>query len=99
RLVESGVKFVTVYFSNNIGGRSDTTGGWDTHGFDNTRMFPIVQKYHFPRTEETLPTLLDDLEERGLLEDTLVLWMGGFGRTPKTNRKTSRAPWPHGLRA
>src|SRR5262245_20935139 len=46
RLAESGVKFVTVYFSNNIGGRSDTSGGWDTHGFDNTRMFPIVAKYH-----------------------------------------------------
>jgi Protein of unknown function (DUF1501) len=94
RLVESGVKFVTVYFSNNIGGRSDTSGGWDTHGFDNTRMFPIVQKYHFPRTEETLPTLLDDLEERGLLEDTLVLWMGEFGRTPKINANISRDHWP-----
>jgi hypothetical protein len=94
RLVEAGVKFVTVYFSSSIGGRSDTSGGWDTHGFDNTRMFPIVQKYHFPRTEETLPTLLDDLEERGLLEDTLVLWMGEFGRTPKINANISRDHWP-----
>jgi arylsulfatase A-like enzyme len=57
-------------------------------------MFPIVQKYHFPRTEETLPTLLDDLEERGLLEDTLVLWMGEFGRTPKINANISRDHWP-----
>ena len=94
RLVEAGVKFVTFYFSSSIGGRSDTSGGWDTHGFDNTRMFPIVQKYHFPRTEETLPTLLDDLEERGLLEDTLVLWMGEFGRTPKINANISRDHWP-----
>jgi len=94
RLVEAGVKFVTVYFASSIGGRSDTSGGWDTHGFDNTRMFPIVKKYHFPRTEETLPTLLDDLDERGLLEDTLVLWMGEFGRTPKINANISRDHWP-----
>jgi hypothetical protein len=94
RLVEAGVKFVTVYFSNSIGGRSDTSGGWDTHGFDNTRMFPIVEKYHFPRTEETLPTLLDDLEARGMLDDTLVLWMGEFGRTPKINKNVSRDHWP-----
>ena len=94
RLVESGVKFVTVYFSDNIGGRSTTSGGWDTHGFDNTRMFPIVQKYHFPITEQTLPTLLDDLEERGLLDETLVVWMGEFGRTPKINANVSRDHWP-----
>lgn len=95
RLVESGVKFTTVYFSDTIGGRSMTEGGWDTHGFDNTRMFPIVEAYHFPRHEETLPTLLDDLEERGLLDDTLVVWMGEFGRTPKINGNVSRDHWPH----
>ncbi len=94
RLVEAGVKFVSVYFSSNIGGRSDTSGGWDTHGFDNTRMFPIIEKYHLPITEHTLPTLLDDLEERGLLEDTLVLWMGEFGRTPQINKAESRDHWP-----
>lgn len=94
RLVESGVKFVTVYFSDNIGGKSTTSGGWDTHGFDDTRMFPIVQKYHFPITEQTLPTLLDDLEERGLLDETLVVWMGEFGRTPKINKNISRDHWP-----
>jgi hypothetical protein len=94
RLVQAGVKFVTVYFSDNIGGRSKTEGGWDTHGFDNTRMFPIVEAYHFPRTEETLPTLLDDLDERGMLDDTLVVWMGEFGRTPKINANVSRDHWP-----
>jgi len=94
RLVESGVKFVTVYFSDNIGGRSTDSGGWDTHGFDNTRMFPIVEKYHFPITEHTLPTLLDDLHERGLLDETLVVWMGEFGRTPKINQNVSRDHWP-----
>lgn len=94
RLVESGVKFVTVYFSNSIGGRSTEEGGWDTHGFDNTRMFPIIEKYHLPITEHTLPVLLDDLHERGLLKDTLVVWMGEFGRTPKINANVSRDHWP-----
>lgn len=94
RLVEAGAKFATVYFSNNIGGRSDTSGGWDTHGFDNTRMFPIIQKYHLPMTDQTLPTLLIDLEERGLLDSTLVVWMGEFGRTPFINKNVSRDHWP-----
>src|SRR6478736_4575500 len=94
RLAEAGVKFTTVYFANSIGGRSDTSGGWDTHGFDNTRMFPIIKKYHLPMTEHTLPVLLDDLEERGMLQDTLVLWMGEFGRTPKINKDISRDHWP-----
>ncbi|MBW3597936.1 MAG: DUF1501 domain-containing protein [Planctomycetes bacterium] len=94
RLVESGVKFVTAYFSNTIGGRSKTDGGWDTHGFDDTRMFPIVKAYHLPITDHTLPVLLDDLEERGLLDETLVIWMGEFGRTPKINKNESRDHWP-----
>jgi hypothetical protein len=94
RLVESGVKFVTVYFSNSIGGQSSTSGGWDTHGFNNTRMFPIIEKYHLPITNETLPTLLEDLDQRGLLETTLVIWMGEFGRTPKINENISRDHWP-----
>ncbi len=94
RLVEAGVKFVTVYFSDSIGGKSTTSGGWDTHGFDNSRMYKIVDKYHLPITDQTLPALLDDLEERGLLKDTLVLWMGEFGRTPKINENESRDHWP-----
>lgn len=94
RLVEAGVKFVTVYFSKSIGGRRVNEGGWDTHGFDDTRMFQIVDKYQHPITDQTLPTLLDDLEDRGLLEDTLVLWMGEFGRTPKINQNISRDHWP-----
>jgi hypothetical protein len=94
RLVEAGTKFVTVYFAPNIGGRSDKDGGWDTHGFDNTRMFPIIEKYHLPITEQTLPTLLNDLEQRGLLDETLVIWMGEFGRTPNINKNASRDHWP-----
>jgi uncharacterized protein (DUF1501 family) len=45
-------------------------------------------------TEQTLPTLLTDLEERGLLDETLVVWMGEFGRTPKLNANVSRDHWP-----
>jgi hypothetical protein len=94
RLVEAGVRFVNVYFSDSIGGQSTERGGWDTHGFNNTRMFPIVEKRHFPITEETLPTFLRDMDDRGLLESTLVVWMGEFGRTPKINDNISRDHWP-----
>jgi hypothetical protein len=94
RLIEAGTKFVTVYFSDNIGGQSTESGGWDTHGFNNTRMYPIIEKYHLPITEQTLPTLLNDLETRGLLDTTLVVWMGEFGRTPRINDNASRDHWP-----
>src|SRR6185295_428190 len=94
RLVEAGTKFVTVYFSESIGGQSTESGGWDTHGFNNTRMYPIIEKYHLPITEETLPTLLNDLDQRGLLDTTLVVWMGEFGRTPRINDNASRDHWP-----
>ncbi|MEQ9407153.1 MAG: DUF1501 domain-containing protein [Fuerstiella sp.] len=94
RLVESGVKFVTVYFAPSIGGRSKTSGGWDTHGFDDTRMYEILPEWHFPQTDHTLPVLLNDLADRGLLDDTLVMWFGEFGRTPKINKNISRDHWP-----
>lgn len=94
RLVEHGAKFVTVYFSQSIGGQSTTSGGWDTHGFNNTRMFPIIEDYHLPITEQTLPTLINDMDARGLLKETLVVWMGEFGRTPKINENASRDHWP-----
>ncbi|MST93898.1 MAG: DUF1501 domain-containing protein [Pedosphaera sp.] len=94
RLVEAGTKFVTVYFSDNIGGQKTDGGGWDTHGFNNTKMYPIIEKYHLPITEQTLPTFLNDLETRGLLDTTLVVWMGEFGRTPNINKNASRDHWP-----
>jgi hypothetical protein len=93
RLIESGVKFVNVYFANNIGGRRNE-GGWDTHGFDNTRMYPILSEYQLPLTDQTLPTLITDLKERGLLDETLIVWMGEFGRTPRLNDNISRDHWP-----
>lgn len=94
RLVESGVRFINVYFSDSIGGQSTTVGGWDTHGFNNTRMFPIIEQRHLPMTDETLPTLLSDLDDRGLLDETLVVWVGEFGRTPRINENASRDHWP-----
>lgn len=92
RLVEAGTRFVTVHFSANIGG--DVGSGWDTHGNSGKKMFPIIEKYHLPMTDQTLPTLLDELDQRGLLDTTLVVWMGEFGRTPKINEKASRDHWP-----
>jgi hypothetical protein len=94
RLVEAGVRFVSVYFSDSIGGQSTTAGGWDTHGFNNTRMYEIIPKLHLPITDRTLPALLEDLDQRGLLDSTLVMWMGEFGRTPKLNDNASRDHWP-----
>ena len=94
RLVEAGTKFVTVYFSSNIGGQSTKGGGWDTHGFNNTRMYPIIKDYHLPITDQTLPVFLNDLDNRGLLDETLVVWMGEFGRTPRINGNASRDHWP-----
>ena len=94
RLVEVGVRFVTAYFAPNIGGQSTTRGGWDTHGNNGKKMYPVVTKYHFPYTDQSLPTLLTELDERGLLDETLVVWMGEFGRSPRMNAKAGRDHWP-----
>jgi hypothetical protein len=94
RLVEAGVRFVNVYFDETIGGQSTTSGGWDTHGFNDTRMYPILKARHLPLTEHTLPVLLRDMDNRGLLDHTLVVWMGEFGRTPRMNANISRDHWP-----
>jgi hypothetical protein len=83
RLVEAGVRFVTVYYSPGI-------VGWDTHS-DN---FRLLRNQLLPATEQTLPTLIMDLESRGLLDETLVVWTGEFGRTPKINKDAGRDHWP-----
>jgi len=93
RLVEAGVKFITVYFAATIGGQG-SDGGWDTHGFNNKPMYPVMNNYLVPITDQTLPTLLEDLDHRGLLDDTLVLWMGEFGRSPRINNMAGRDHWP-----
>jgi hypothetical protein len=91
RLVQAGVRCVTVYLSPSIGG---CEGGWDTHGFNDKPMDPILKNYLLPLTDQTLPTLLEDLERHGLLDDTIVLWMGEFGRSPRINKLAGRDHWP-----
>jgi hypothetical protein len=97
RLVEAGVRFVTVYYSNTIGNgkRANSSGGWDTHG-DN---FNRLKGYLLPNTDLAVPTLIRDLESRGLLDETLIVWMGEFGRSPKVVNTTQfgangRDHWP-----
>jgi uncharacterized protein (DUF1501 family) len=94
RLVEAGVRFITVYFAPNIGGQSFTAGGWDTHGFNNNPMYPVLDRYLLPITDHTLPTLLEDLDARGLLDETVVVWAGEFGRSPRINNMAGRDHWP-----
>ncbi len=91
RLVEAGAKFINVYFSPFIGGDN---GGWDTHGFGGKPMYPILERYLLPMLDRTLPTLINDLEARGLLQTTLVVWVGEFGRTPRINKLAGRDHWP-----
>lgn len=90
RLVESGVRFVTVYFSQSIGGKGSE--GWDTH----QENFKDLRERLLPITDHTVPTLIQDLETRGLLQDTLVLWMGEFGRGPQIGDRDGkgRGHWP-----
>lgn len=82
RLVEAGVRFVTT-----VNGPSIT---WDTHK-DN---FNLLKKKLVPPMEQAYAALLGDLSERGLLDDTLVVWMGDFGRTPAINKDAGRDHWP-----
>jgi hypothetical protein len=93
RLVEAGARFVNVYFAASIGGQGNT-GGWDTHGFNNKPMYPVLKNYLLPITNQTVPTLLEDLDGRGLLDDTLVVWVGEFGRSPRINAMAGRDHWP-----
>ncbi|MEI8211978.1 MAG: DUF1501 domain-containing protein [Planctomycetota bacterium] len=90
RLVEAGVRFVNVYFSQSIGGAGSE--GWDTH----QENFKDLRERLLPTTDQTVPTLIQDLESRGLLNDTLVLWMGEFGRSPQIGDRDGkgRGHWP-----
>ena len=83
RLIESGVRFVTT-----VNGPSIT---WDTHKDNFNRM----KNRLVPPMEKAYAALLDDLSERGLLDSTLVVWMGDFGRTPLINKDAGRDHWPY----
>jgi hypothetical protein len=97
RLVEGGARFVTVYWGKEEQDWADGKGlrlannPWDTH----RNHFPLVKNTLAPRADRALAALLSDLAERGLLDETLVVWMGDFGRTPKIDKKyASRDHWP-----
>jgi hypothetical protein len=82
RLVEAGARFVTV-----------TDSGWDNH----QTVFRILRDGFpgkLPGLDQAYSALLDDLAQRGMLENTLVLLMGDFGRTPKINSSGGRDHWP-----
>lgn len=93
RLVEAGVRLVTVC----SGRRIDQA--WDTH----RDHFPLLKKSLLPFADRAFAALVSDLAERGLLDETLVMMMGEFGRTPKLGQITSgagadkagRDHWPH----
>ncbi|HEX3147300.1 MAG TPA: DUF1501 domain-containing protein [Gemmataceae bacterium] len=77
RLIEGGVRFVTVNY-----------GGWDHHA----KVFESLDK-KLPEFDRGFSSLVTDLCERGLIDDTLVLCMGEFGRTPKINKDNGRDHW------
>lgn len=86
RLIEEGVSFVEVSLNgvDGVGG-----AGWDTHAdnFDAVKALCEI-------LDPGYATLMRDLKQRGLLEDTLVIWMGEFGRTPQINDNSGRDHWP-----
>jgi hypothetical protein len=82
RLVEVGVSWLTVYF-----------GGWDHH----TKLFDAYKGEQVGKMDQGVAALIGDLNARGLLDDTLVLLLGEFGRTPKVNKDAGRDHWPHAM--
>src|SRR5882757_9552582 len=84
RLVERGVPFVEVTLASAL----NAPNGWDTHGnnFDQVKALAGV-------LDQAWSALLEDLQDRGLLESTTIVWMGEFGRTPKINPQKGRDHW------
>ncbi|MEZ6086606.1 MAG: DUF1501 domain-containing protein [Pirellulaceae bacterium] len=81
RLVEAGVPFITLY-----------EGGWDHH----TNLFKSLND-KLPPHEHTIAALIEDLDERGMLDRTLVIALGEFGRTPKVNKDGGRDHWANAM--
>lgn len=86
RLVESGVQFVAVYDRKINGAES-----WDTHG----NNFALMKDSLLPPADRGLAALIEDLATRGLLQSTLVVALGEFGRTPRVNAGAGRDHWPY----
>jgi len=90
RLVEAGTRFVQVNWSSHVEPIEDTgDGGWDMHD----RNFQQFQDRHAWMVDQSVSALLDDLHQRGLLDETVVIVKGEFGRTPKINAKAGRDHW------
>jgi hypothetical protein len=90
RLVEHNVPFVQVNWSAHVEAEEDAgDGGWDMH----YRNFEILQDRHLWMLDQTYSALIEDLSERGLLDQTLVVAIGEFGRTPKINAHAGRDHW------
>jgi hypothetical protein len=98
RLVEAGVPLVTVFWPND--GITNVSVYWDTH----SRNFIDLKERLCPVTDRAFSALLDDLEVRGLLDSTLVVWTGEMGRTPRVGQsvpggagagRDGRDHWPH----
>ena len=90
RLVESGVRFVTVTWEVFEKANIDHDG-WDTH----QRNFNILRDHRLPVFDQAYSALCEALDNRGLLDDTLLLVMGEMGRTPKINAKGGRDHWSY----
>ena len=86
RLVEAGVRFVTVY----DGQHNGQLANWDAH----EKVFERLKDDLLPPADVAFAALIDDLTDRGLLDSTLVIAMGEFGRTPKINGNGGRDHWP-----
>jgi hypothetical protein len=86
RLIEAGVSLVRVNWSRVP--KAVNNGHWDTHSQNTTGM-----KHLMPIMDQAYSALLEDLAQRGLLDETLVVWTGEFGRTPKLNGAAGRDHW------
>ncbi|MEO1999312.1 MAG: DUF1501 domain-containing protein [Planctomycetaceae bacterium] len=83
RLIEAGSRFVTVAWDMAV--RGDDTTSWDSH----RSLTRVMQNHLLPGLDRGLPTLLDDMHDRGLLDETLVFVAGEMGRTPKFQNRGS----------
>lgn len=87
RLVEAGVSLVQVNWTR-IANRPNQ-GGWDTHSAHNASL----KGHLMPMMDQAFSALIEDLQVRGLLDETLVVWFGEFGRTPRFNGNAGRDHW------
>ena len=91
RLIEAGVPYVQLNYSRHPEALNPGFElGWDTHIYN----FELLQDQHCPTLDRAFSALLDDLYDRGLIKDTLVVMMGEFGRTPKITPNAARDHWP-----